>query len=193
MSSTSNLFRKITANLRNLFCTALFIKRNSDDSVQVKTHNGVTLRDKKESFFYGFYAKAKGGKALVFCQAGSCNDFEILPILKDDDVTPPELKEGDSALYTEKGGWVICRENGEVELFGKDFGGLIKVDELQDQLAKLTYRVDGIIDALKNSPTVPQDGGSSYKAGIVGMVSSLIQKEDFSKIASDKVFHGSGN
>ena len=79
-----------------------------------------------------------------------------------------------------------------MELFGRDLGGIIKVDELKAQLAKLTARVDGIISALQTSPVTPTDGGASFKAGIVGVLSAIISKEDFSSIASDKVFHGSG-
>ncbi|MCL2233098.1 MAG: hypothetical protein FWB99_08485, partial [Treponema sp.] len=106
---------------------------------------------------------------------------------------PPELQEGDAALYTGAGGWVICRDSGEVELFGKDWGGVIKVDELRTQLARLTARVDGIMDALRNSPTAPNDGGSSFKAGIVAALNAIVDRENFSAIASDKVFHGSGS
>ncbi|MDR2509320.1 MAG: hypothetical protein LBC77_01600 [Spirochaetaceae bacterium] len=122
--SETNLIRNLTARLRNLFCVADFVKRNDDGSVQAKTHNGVTLRDKKEAFSYGFMAKAKSGKAIVFCQAGSYNDFEILPILKADDVAAPELEEGDAALYTGEGAVIIVREAGGVEVLAKGSGAV---------------------------------------------------------------------
>jgi len=72
------LIRDIAAKLRNLFCVSELQKRNDDGKVQIKTHNGKVL-EKHEAFPYGFYAKAKSGKAIVFCQAGNYNDFEILP------------------------------------------------------------------------------------------------------------------
>jgi hypothetical protein len=126
----------------------------------------------------------------VLCQGGNFDGFEILPVLDYDG--GPELKKGDAALYTASGGWISVREDGAVELSGKDYGGIIKVQELQNQLAKLTARLDGVMEALKNAPTTPQDGGSSYKAGIAAALGLLINKEDFSNIESGKVFHGAG-
>ena len=46
--------------------------------------------------------------------------------------------------------------------------------------------------ALKTAPTAAQDGGAAFKGGIVGALSALTQKEDFSNIESDKVKHGTG-
>ena len=185
------LIKQLSAKLRNIFSPGIFQKRNTDDTLNIKTVSGRTLEG-KEAFPYGFTAKAKNGKVLVFCQGGNFDGFEILPLVADDDVTPPELKEGDAALYTASGGWVICRENGSVELFGKDEGGVVKAGELENQLNKLSARVDGIIDALKNSQTAVQDGGATYKGQIVLALELLIDKENFSNLESEKVFHGTG-
>lgn len=116
------LIRDLAAKLRNLFCVSELQKRYDDEGkVQVKTHNGKVL-EKNESFPYGFYAKAKKGKALVFCQGGNYNDFEILPVLKDKDISAPELQEGDAALYTGDGGCVIVRDAGDVEVLAMGSG-----------------------------------------------------------------------
>lgn len=80
-----------------------------------------------------------------------------------------------------------------ITLQGDDYGGLCKTPELAKQLDKMTRRIDGIMDALKNSPTGSQDGGAAYKSGIVGMLSSITDKEDFSEIESEKTMHGSGD
>ena len=168
-----------------------FQKRYDDGKIQVKTHN-VRVIEKKEAFPYGFYAKAKGGKVFVLCQGGNQDGVEILPLRAGDDVTPPELEEGDAALYTASGGWIVCRENGTVELFGTGYGGVIKVEELRTQLAKLTARLDGVIAALQNSPTAALDGGATYKGAVAAALAALVNKENFSQIASDKVFHGAG-
>jgi len=187
MSSVTNT---ISAKIRNLFSLAVFQKRYDDGKLQVKTHSGRVL-EQKESFPYGFFAKAKKGKTLVFCQGGNFNSFEILPLI-DKEVSPPELKEGDAALYTQGGGWIIARENGKVELFGTDEGGVVKAKELETQLNKLTARVDGIINALKTAPITPTDGGASFKTGIISVLETLVNKEDFSKLESEKVLHGTG-
>lgn len=75
---------------------------------------------------------------------------------------------------------------------GDDNGGLCITPELVKQLGYLTTRVDTIINALKNSATAAHDGGATYKAGIVSTLASITNKEDFSKIESDKVKHGTG-
>jgi len=183
--------RELGARLRNLFVVGEFQKRCDDGKIQVKTHNNRVV-EKKEAFPYGFCAKSKGGRAFVFCQGGNMDGVEIFPLQPGDDITPPELEEGDTALYTENGGWIILRESGTVELFGTDAGGVVKAGELKTQLDKLTARVDGIINALKNSPTAAQDGGATYKGAIAGTLATLVDKEDFSSIESEKVLHGTG-
>jgi phage gp45-like len=187
--------REIGAKLRNVFAVGEIEKRytggDRNGLIQVRTHNGRVL-EKKEAFPYGFYARAKSGRAFVFCQGGNLDGFEIFPVLPGDDITPPELEEGDAALYTGKGGRIVLREKGEVELYGKDAGGLVKVDELKKQLDAMTARIDGIMDALKNAQPVPQDGGTAYKTAIVLALNALQNKEDFNSLASEKVFHGMG-
>jgi len=183
--------RELGARLRNLFVVGDFQKRCDDNKIQIKTHNNRVV-EKKEAFPYGFYARAKSGRAFVFCQGGNMDGFEIFPVQPGGDVTPPELEDGDAALYTQSGGRVIARENGTVELFGADAGGVVKAAELKTQLDKLSARVDGIIDALKNSATAVQDGGAAYKAQIAAALAALTDKEDFSGIESEKVMHGTG-
>ena len=185
-----NSLEQLGARVRNIFSIGEIKKRYTDGKIQAETAAGRIL-EKKEAHPYGFKAKAKEGTVFVLCQGGNFDSFELLPVI--DYEGGPELNENDVALYTASGGWIICREDGTVELFGKDLGGIVKVEELKNQLATLTARVDGIMNALKNSPTAPNDGGSTYKGAIVGALNSLTDKEDFSSIASDKVFHGSGN
>jgi phage gp45-like len=188
---SGTVIKQLGAKIRNLFSVADFQKRYDDGKLQVKTLANRVL-EQKESFPYGFYAKAKKGETLVFCQGGNFNGFHLMPLIADDTITPPNLEEGDAALYTEKGGWIIARENGTVELFGTDAGGLVKAAELESQLNKLTARVDGIINALKSSPVAPTDGGATYKSAIAAALAALGDKEDFSNLESEKVLHGTG-
>jgi len=130
---------------------------------------------------------------IVLCQGGNFDAFEILPIITADDVTPPALEEGDTAIYTKDGGFVICRNNGTVELFGKNNGGIIKVQELQAQLAKNNQILTALLGIIRGAP-IPESGGgapSSFQAGLAA-ASGALQIGDFSNIASDKVFHGTG-
>jgi phage gp45-like len=186
---SERLLNQISARLRNIFSIGDLQKRYDDGTVQVKTIFGKVLEG-KEAFPYGYKAKAKKGKVLILCQGGNFDSFEFLPALNYEG--GPDLEDGDVSLYTSEGGWVVCREKGTVELFGKNLGGVVKVEELQDQLAKLTARVDEIINALNNSPTAANDGGATYKGAITVALATITEKEDFSGIASDKVFHGTG-
>jgi phage gp45-like len=124
---------ELGAKLRNLFVTGEFQKRYTDgdkkDFIQVRTHNGRVV-EKKEAFPYGFCAKAKNGGAFVFCQGGNPDGFEIFPVRTGDGVTLPELEEGDTALYTDEGGFIIAREAGGIEVTAKGEGDvLIKTDK----------------------------------------------------------------
>jgi hypothetical protein len=92
------LLEQLAARVRNLFVSGALQKRYGDadgGAVQVKTHTGRVL-EKKESFPYGFAAKAKGGRVLVFCQGGNFDRYEILPVLAGPETPPPELREGDA-------------------------------------------------------------------------------------------------
>jgi hypothetical protein len=120
--------RELGAKLRNLFAPGEFQKRYDDGKIQVKTHNGRVV-EKKEAFPYGFCAKAKGGRAFVFCQGGNLDGFEIFPVLMGDGITPPELEEGDVAIYTGKGGWIVLREAGGTEINAKAAGNIIALCE----------------------------------------------------------------
>jgi phage gp45-like len=117
--------RELSARLRNLFVIGEFQKRYADgekkDQIQVKTHNNRVV-EKKESFPYGFYAKAKSGRSFIFCQGGNLDGFEIFPVQPSNDITLPELEEGDVAIYTGEGGYTVYREAGDVETYAKGDG-----------------------------------------------------------------------
>ncbi|MDR0583606.1 MAG: hypothetical protein LBG57_04565 [Treponema sp.] len=115
--------RELGARLRNLFVLGEFQKRYDDDRIQVKTHN-VRVIEKQEAFPYGFYAKAKSGKAMVLCQNGNFDGFEILPVMKDKGVFRPALEDGDTALYTGEGSYVILREKGDLKVYTRKGGNI---------------------------------------------------------------------
>jgi phage gp45-like len=124
--------RELGAKLRNVFANGEFRKRYTDgekkDQIQVETHNGRVV-EKKEAFPYGFYAKAKSGRVFVFCQGGNPDGLEIFPIQPGDDITPPELEEGDVALYTGEGAWLVLREAGGIEINAKAAGNITIIGE----------------------------------------------------------------
>ena len=77
-----------------------------------------------------------------------------------------------------------------VQIMGDQFGGLIKIEELVKNLDKLTARVDGIIDAIKNGVPIPTDGGAGLQTSIKVALALLIDKEDFTTMENENIKHG---
>ncbi len=86
---------------------------------------------------------------------------------------------------------VTVKEDGTVELSGNDYGGLVKWEELQTQLEKVSDYLKGIKYALSDAVTATQDGGATYKANVVAGLKSL-ELPDYSEVESEMVLHGSG-
>ena len=152
----NTLLQQLAAKARNLFLPGTLQKRYGDSdggAVQVKTHSGRVI-EKKESFPYGFTSKAKSGRVLVFCQGGNFDTYEVLPTLKADDISAPELQDGDAALYTGEGAQIIVREAGGVEVYAKGSGGVKIIAEDgtlyfangKNNMAKILI---GLIDEIK--------------------------------------------
>jgi len=168
-----NQIMGLAARLRNIFVVGEFQKRYKDGKIQVKTHNNRVV-EKKEAFPYGFYAKAKSGKAFIFCQGGNMDGFEIFPVQPGDGVTPPELEEGDVTVYTKEGGCIICREKGDIEILG----ALNKDITIHTNNAKILLHGTGTIEMTGTSVSLLQAGQPAARVGDVIM----------STMADDQVF-----
>ena len=174
------------ARLRNLFNVGVFKKRDKE-TVTVQTEFGRTL-EAVEVFPYGFIAKAKEGKALILSQGGNAGSFLLLPICSAEGA--PELQEGDSALWSKDGGFVIARSDKTVELNGTEHGGLIKIAELKKELEKTNAFLKAFVQVLQVPVTEAGNGAPSvFQAALNGALSSL-QLADFSQIENTKVQHG---
>ncbi len=68
-------------------------------------------------------------------------------------------------------------------------GGLTITPDLVNNLDKLTARVDGIINAIRNAAVVAGDGGAGFKTNMAISLSLLTDKEDFSGIESSNILH----
>ena len=77
-----------------------------------------------------------------------------------------------------------------VLLRGDQFGGLIKVEELKDQLATMSSRIDTIYDAINNGVTSPSDGGSALLVSMKATLKTQSETEDFENIENESVKHG---
>lgn len=180
----------LAAKIRNLFTTGKITRRDSNGKIQGTTRYGRTIEG-KEFFPYGFYARAKEGTVLFFFEGGDVRSPVMLPISSVDGA--PELEEGDAALWTKGGGWVIVRSSGAVELFGKNYGGLIKIEELKTQLQKNNEILTALLSAVEVPVNEPGNGAPSVfqtalKAALTGKAVG-----DFSGIENEKVKHGDGS
>jgi hypothetical protein len=72
---------------------------------------------------------------------------------------------------------------------GGDLGGLVKVNELKTQLAKMTTRIDGIITALKSGTVAAGDGGATLLASVKAELATITDKENFSEVEDTNVSH----
>jgi len=101
-----------------------------------------------------------------------------------------------SVLEIDKDGNIKIETKGDVSIDGKVINlngsknSACKTEELQKQLNIMKSRIDGIINAITQSPTGAQDGGASYKTGMISILKAL-QSENFSSIIDGKVKHGS--
>ncbi len=78
----------------------------------------------------------------------------------------------------------------KIELGGDEFGGLIKIEELKQQLNTLTNRVDTIIKAIEQGVPVAGDGGIGYQTSMKLILATASVKENFDNIENKKVKHG---
>lgn len=111
----------------------------------------------------------------------------------DDNVKTTITINEEGAISVETASDVSVKSDTKIMFDGDSFGGLCKTQELKSQLDILTGRLDSVVNGIKNASVTPEDGGATFKAGIVASISAYTQKEDFSNIESDKVFHGDGS
>lgn len=116
--------------------------------------------------------------------AGSAEaPFMLVPAL--DSVVLATFMSKDTAFIS------LYSEVDSIQLRGDSLGGLIKIEELVDNLALLTARVDGIISALENATPAPSpDAGAGLLTSIKLGLSTIGPKEDFSNLENEKVKHG---
>lgn len=68
-------------------------------------------------------------------------------------------------------------------------GGLIIIESLKSELAKMTARIDGIINAINNGIPAATDGGAGLHTSIKLGLKAITKIEDFSQIENPKIKH----
>ena len=80
----------------------------------------------------------------------------------------------------------------EIELAGKDFRGLVKIEELKSELNKMSARVDVLFNAIKNGVPLSgsSDGGVGYQTTMKAILATSVNKESFNNLENKNVKHG---
>lgn len=91
-------------------------------------------------------------------------------------------------LITDKTGFKLHLKEGVLQLNGDSFSGIVKAQELKQQLDKNTALLQKIQQVFMNWVAVPQDGGNALKALSAQFIN--MQTADLSNIENEKIKHG---
>ena len=83
----------------------------------------------------------------------------------------------------------LCSKIDEIQLNGDQFGGLIKIERLTDELNKTKAVLNAIKNVLTTWTPVPNDGGAALKTAATTALSSL-NTGNYTNLTNDTVKHG---
>ena len=79
--------------------------------------------------------------------------------------------------------------DGNTTTFNGGSETMANATDLKKQLEKMSKRIDGIIDAIKNAVATPQDGGTGLQKTMVAALATIVDKENFGQMIDDKIKH----
>lgn len=79
--------------------------------------------------------------------------------------------------------------DGNTTTFNGGSETMANATDLKRQLEKMSKRIDGIMDAIKNAVAIPQDGGTGLQKTMVAALAMIVDKENFSQMIDDKIKH----
>lgn len=79
--------------------------------------------------------------------------------------------------------------DGNTTTFNGGSETMANATDLKKQLEKMSKRIDGIIDAIKNAVAIPQDGGTGLQKTMVAALATIVDKENFGQMIDDKIKH----
>ena len=79
--------------------------------------------------------------------------------------------------------------DGDTTTFNGGSETMANATDLKKQLEKMSKRIDGIMDAIKNAVAIPQDGGTGLQKTMVAALAMIVDKENFSQMIDDKIKH----
>jgi len=181
--------KELAARIRNLFTTGSISRRNGA-KVQIVDRFGNAL-EQEELFPYGFASRPLKGTALLLFEGGDSRSPAL--VFVSDQEKAPALEDGESALWNDAGARVIARKDGTIEINGKNFGGLIKIEELKAQLEKNREILQTFLAVLATPVNEPGAGNpSAFQAALLAALAGKVPG-NYSNIENAKVNHGDGS
>lgn len=163
---------------------ALLFAGTGDDSVPCDNDRLILIKagGTGESVAVGCLTESQGAKPGEKILFSRNEKGKIVAVIK-------MLNSGNIEIET-TGDYKI-KTDGDIELNGSEFGGLVKIEELKLQLQKNTLILQGILSALKVPVSEAGNGApSAFQAALMTAVGTM-QTGDFSNIENKKVKHGS--
>lgn len=84
---------------------------------------------------------------------------------------------------------ITCQQASKIVMMGGELGGLVKVQELQNQLALMTARVDKLVEFMKKAQTAALHPSPTWAAE-AAVAFDALTKESFDNIENERVLHG---
>jgi len=99
------------------------------------------------------------------------------------------IKIDGSKIQLDNGSAILLLDGENVTINGGKNGGFTVTPKLKTELDKSKKRITGIMDAIENAPTAPNDGGATFKLAIVTALKLLVDVEDYSNIENPNAKH----
>ena len=176
---------ELLRRLRNLAQKVQLRRRKEDDLVEIETRFLGRPYELRELKPYGLASKPESGEGICLFIGGEVRNPVLLPI---DNVNAegkregqPELADGEVGLYSKEGNRMVLRSDGSVELNGTNYGGLVKWQELQTQLNKVSAFLQTLQQTLGKSVNEAGNGMPSILQKALNLALGTLQLPDYSQ------------
>jgi hypothetical protein len=85
---------------------------------------------------------------------------------------------------------IMCQECDKVIINGGDFGGLIKIQELQKQMKKDSDILQALLDVIKGAPMIQTGGSPSVLQAALKLKMATLLIGNYTDIENKNVTHG---
>lgn len=152
------------------------------------------LKARKASLYQGFVKSVEGKTCTVQIDGLDVPDVRLRASTTDEEseiILVPAVGSAVivGALSDDFGQLVILSVDkvDTITVHGGKQGGLVLAPSLVEKLNALEDDINNLKQAIKSAPTVPNDGGSSFKAGLQGWAGTALTKTKQSDIENSKV------